>query len=133
MKCKEYEIKIKDIKKQNTTLEIAKRKISEILRQINYVPFSASDEQTNETNPQPGIGSPQTTLIEKELYLSNLIEDVLLYKSEDIIVPNKTDKEITWSMKYWRLLDEVAVLSDVYTSEDRNVVEEFCLVDSSCW
>merc|ERR1712131_1 len=74
MKCKEYEIKIKDIKKQNTTLEIAKRKISEILRQINYVPFSASDEQTNETNPQP---------------------DVLLYKSEDIIVPNKTDKEIT--------------------------------------
>ena len=27
--------------------------------------------------------------------LSKLAEDVLLYKSEDIIVPSKTDKEIT--------------------------------------
>merc|ERR1712131_332655 len=76
MKCKEYEIKIKDIKKQNTSLETAKRKITDILRQINYVPFthSADDDRTNETNPEP---------------------DVLLYKSEDIIVPSKTDKEIT--------------------------------------
>ena len=58
MKCKEYEIKIKDIKKQNTSLETAKRKITDILRQINYVPFthSADDDRTNETNPEPGIG-----------------------------------------------------------------------------
>ena len=55
MKCKEYEIKIKDIKKQNTSLENAKRKITDILRQINYVPFthSANDD---ETNPEPGMG-----------------------------------------------------------------------------
>ena len=57
MKCKEYEIKIKDIKKQNTTLENAKRKINDILRQINYIPFSHSNEnhEIRESNNQPGI------------------------------------------------------------------------------
>lgn len=57
MKCKEYEIKIKDIKKQNTSLENAKRKITDVLRQINYVPFTHSDDdRAAETNPEPGIG-----------------------------------------------------------------------------
>ena len=112
MKCKEYEIKIKDIKKQNTTLENAKRKITELLTQINYVPFahSASDERSEETNPQPGKGllqdgywpvhSPGQGSMDRRSvsrfgYLSKPTEDVLLYKSEDIIVPNKNDKEIT--------------------------------------
>ena len=112
MKCKEYEIKIKDIKKQNATLENAKRKISELLSQINYVPFahSASDERTAETNPEPGKGllldgcwmvhspgqgSSDHRRVGQYGYLSKSTKDVLLYKSEDIIVPNKNDKEIT--------------------------------------
>ena len=68
MKCKEYEIKIKDIKKQNTSLENAKRKITDVLRQINYVPFTHSDDdRAAETNPEPGIGL---------LYLSRLSRSV---------------------------------------------------------
>ena len=41
-KCKEFKIKIQKIKKQNISLKTAKRKISDILRLNNYVPFTHS-------------------------------------------------------------------------------------------
>ena len=41
-KCKEFKIKIQKMKKQNISLKTAKRKISDILRLNNYVPFTHS-------------------------------------------------------------------------------------------
>ena len=63
--CKEYRAKIKYIIKENTSLKTAKRKITDILRLINYVPFAPSADVdhgfpsnpgADGTNPEPGKG-----------------------------------------------------------------------------
>jgi len=63
--CKEYRAKIKYIRKENTSLKTAKRKITDILRLINYVPFARSTDidhgcpsnpGEDGTNPEQGKG-----------------------------------------------------------------------------
>ena len=52
--CEEYRAKIKYIIKENTSLKTAKRKITDILRLINYVPFSPSVDVDHRCPPNPG-------------------------------------------------------------------------------
>ena len=68
-KCKEFKIKIQKMKKQNISLKTAKRKISDILRLDNYVPFTHSVglEQhgcPSSSEPSTGqiLGAPKRSL-----------------------------------------------------------------------
>ena len=40
MKCSEYELKIKEIKKQNEILEKAKERVKLLLKDLDYTPFA---------------------------------------------------------------------------------------------
>ena len=66
-KCKEYKIKIKDIKKQNNSFKSVKRKISDILRLNNFVPFTHSVglKQQGCSGPCPSSSEPSIGLIHR--------------------------------------------------------------------
>ena len=87
---KEYRTKIKYIRKENTSLKTAKRKITDILRLIDYVPFARSADVDHGCPSNPGADGTNPDHHEGLLHRSNFRSTKRISASHHQTTPPKS-------------------------------------------